>query len=137
MTRSTAALSVDFAAPELFGLCTLCGMPDNRDCHDHQDGKKIRKTKETDVYAFGCLYYAVSFGFILLTLFMTLSNDPHRHSLILICFLGKATFKSCESLRKEDALNDWKSRKWKTAHGNSSRGVGDLFLLTVRRRKKL
>ncbi|KAF8351789.1 kinase-like domain-containing protein, partial [Amanita rubescens] len=61
VTRSTAALSIDFSAPELFGACTLCGVSDNKDCHGDQDERTIRKTQETDVYAFGCLYYAVSF----------------------------------------------------------------------------
>ncbi|KAF8345488.1 kinase-like domain-containing protein [Amanita rubescens] len=45
VTQSTTALSLAFAAPELFGMCIKCG----------------HKTMKTDVYAFGCLYYSTFF----------------------------------------------------------------------------
>jgi serine/threonine protein kinase len=54
-TQSTAAVAYRFAAPELFGLCLSCNQPDCDGC----GGSSGRKTMQTDVYAFGCLYYAV------------------------------------------------------------------------------
>jgi serine/threonine protein kinase len=65
VTQSTTAVSVHFAAPELFGMCTKCSLSD---CDGHDEGDKEEhrsKTKETDVYAFGSLYYAVGFRFSL------------------------------------------------------------------------
>ncbi|KAF8339488.1 kinase-like domain-containing protein, partial [Amanita rubescens] len=44
-TRSTTPLTLRFAAPELF-----------------DDKQKSKKTHETDVYAFGCLYYEIYFN---------------------------------------------------------------------------
>ncbi|KAF8349572.1 kinase-like domain-containing protein, partial [Amanita rubescens] len=49
--------SYHFAAPELFGFCPECAHPDCHGC-----GEQIRtKTMPTDVYAYGCLYYAMFF----------------------------------------------------------------------------
>ena len=44
-----------YAAPELLGICSECGRPECNECHEGHKGK----TMKTDVYAFGCLYYAV------------------------------------------------------------------------------
>ena len=49
--------STNFAAPELFAGCIECG---KCDCDGRLSGHGIQKTVETDVYAFGCLYYSVS-----------------------------------------------------------------------------
>ena len=60
-TRSTSTFSLYFAAPELFGICLNCGLPTCTGCGEGgpTTGKK---THQTDVYAFGCLYYQVSFS---------------------------------------------------------------------------
>ncbi|KAK2463329.1 hypothetical protein APHAL10511_004640 [Amanita phalloides] len=60
VTRSQSEMSINFAAPELFGACNLCGMAD---CECREDGDECRrkKTMATDIYAFGCLYYAIYF----------------------------------------------------------------------------
>ncbi|KAF8710136.1 hypothetical protein AX14_013425 [Amanita brunnescens Koide BX004] len=48
VTHSTATLSLNFAAPELFGI--------------EDSARKRAKTCQTDVYAFGCLYYQIYFN---------------------------------------------------------------------------
>ena len=55
------SMSLNFAAPELFKLCPECGGSGCDECHEDDDmsREKWKKTKETDVYAFGCLYYTV------------------------------------------------------------------------------
>jgi serine/threonine protein kinase len=61
--QSTTAFCMNSAAPELFSICIKCGQ---LDCDEHDDGDEEShksKTKETDIYAFGCLYYAVCFRF--------------------------------------------------------------------------
>ena len=47
-----------YAAPELFGACSECNTPQCTERHGRLEVGG--KTMETDVYAFGCLYYAVS-----------------------------------------------------------------------------
>jgi serine/threonine protein kinase len=59
VTRSTTTLSFNFAAPELIGMCATCGELDCDESHNDEDEQHKIKTMETDVYAFGCLYYAV------------------------------------------------------------------------------
>ncbi|KAF8343515.1 kinase-like domain-containing protein [Amanita rubescens] len=63
VTRSTTAFAINSVAPELFGMCTTCGL---FDCDvaqgDQAAWEKRCKTMETDIYAFGCLYYATFFG---------------------------------------------------------------------------
>ncbi|KAF8332137.1 kinase-like domain-containing protein [Amanita rubescens] len=61
VTRSTKALSLNFAAPELFGLCIECGQTDCDGCYEGHEKQHSAKTMETDIYAFGCLYYAIFF----------------------------------------------------------------------------
>ena len=65
VTQSTTAISVHFAAPELFGMCTNCCRPNCDGCHAGHRKEHTSKTKETDVYAFSSLYYAVRFRFSL------------------------------------------------------------------------
>jgi hypothetical protein len=52
--------TLNFAAPELFGVCEKCGQQDCDGCQEDRDAPQVKKTIPTDVYAFGCLYYAVS-----------------------------------------------------------------------------
>ena len=62
VTRTTTALSLHFAAPELFGVCIKCGQFEcGNGCYKGCEKHHASKTTETDVYAFGCLYYAVRF----------------------------------------------------------------------------
>lgn len=61
VTKVASSMSLNFAAPELFGICEKCGGSGCEECHEDNDTSRTkRKTKETDVYAFGCLYYTVS-----------------------------------------------------------------------------
>jgi hypothetical protein len=64
---------LNFAAPELFSLCDECGQYGcNGHCEDHDCSfPPGKKTMQTDVYAFGCLYYAVSMALYLPRLMMT------------------------------------------------------------------
>ena len=55
---------MNFVAPELFGMCTKCGLFDCDGCQGNEVAQKRRKTMETDVYAYGCVYYAVRMDFI-------------------------------------------------------------------------
>ena len=67
VTRSTTALAMNFVAPELFGMCTTCGSSDcDISLGDQAAWQKRCKTMETDIYAFGCLYYAVRMNFHLI-----------------------------------------------------------------------
>ncbi|KAF8351797.1 kinase-like domain-containing protein, partial [Amanita rubescens] len=61
IAASTRTFCHNFAAPELFGMCPICGEPE---CNDNHDVQHRNKTMETDVYAFGCLYYATFFGIV-------------------------------------------------------------------------
>jgi serine/threonine protein kinase len=67
-TRSTRTFLPNFAAPELFGMCTKCGEPECGGCYEGPDEHHTGKTMETDVYAFGCLYYAVRLTYSLISL---------------------------------------------------------------------
>ena len=62
-TRSNAAFSTNFAAPELFGACDKCGQDECESCSDDEivngNTKSTKRTLETDVYSFGRLYYQV------------------------------------------------------------------------------
>lgn len=62
-SRPTRALSIHFAAPELFGLCIKCGQSRCSGCYEGDEKEHREKTMESDVYAFGCLYYEVRFKF--------------------------------------------------------------------------
>src|SRR6266550_507419 len=60
-TQAASSISLNFAAPELFGTCDKCDGTGCDTCRTDRDAPKgKRKTKETDDYAFGCLYYTVS-----------------------------------------------------------------------------
>jgi len=54
------AYTPHYAAPELFGRCSECNQPQCNGCHGKRE--VLKKTMETDVYAFGCLYYAIFFN---------------------------------------------------------------------------
>ncbi|KAM6503099.1 Protein kinase-like domain containing protein [Amanita muscaria] len=43
-------MTIRFAAPELFS--------------DEEDQVLLKRTKETDIYAFGCLYYEIHYGIL-------------------------------------------------------------------------
>ena len=101
VTHSTTAFTMNFVAPELFGMCATCGL---FDCDGCQGEEKRRKTMETDVYAFGCLYYAVRMDFHLNA--GALIQDLYRHSLIPLHFMTRATIKSFNLSRGESARID-------------------------------
>ena len=61
VTTSTWTFEANFAAPELFGMCTECCQWDCEGCTEDHDERHGSKTTKTDVYAFGRLYYAVRF----------------------------------------------------------------------------
>ena len=48
----------NFAAPELLGMCNKCYKFECIGCDWNQEGVE-RETMQMDVYAFGCLHYAV------------------------------------------------------------------------------
>ncbi|KAF8351828.1 kinase-like domain-containing protein [Amanita rubescens] len=56
----TLAYTPHYAAPELFGKCSECSKPQCNGCRGKPEVQK--KTTGTDVYAFGCLYYAIFFS---------------------------------------------------------------------------
>ena len=55
---ATTLSVLNFAAPELFAICEKCYRPDCDGCNGNPEVKK-RRTMQIDVYAFGCLHYAV------------------------------------------------------------------------------
>ena len=83
-------------------MCATCGELDCDEPHDGEDEQHKIKTMKTDVYAFGCLYYAVRFT-LSSNLLSTFSDVLHRYSLILFRFMGRETFKSYGSSQKEHA----------------------------------
>jgi serine/threonine protein kinase len=101
--RSTTTLSFNFAAPELIGMCATCGGLDCDEPHNDEDEQHKIKTMKTDVYAFGCLYYAVC---RVIWFNSTLSDVLHRYSLTLFLFMGRETFKSYDSSPREYARSD-------------------------------
>ena len=54
---SAPATSINYAAPELAGMCATCCTLECNGC----PGQEKVKTTQTDVYAYGSLYYAVNF----------------------------------------------------------------------------
>ena len=68
---------LNFAAPELFDKSSNCDQPDADGYEVHVVGHD-RKTVQTDVYAFGCLCYAVSLD----PLFGAQDGDSSRYSSI-------------------------------------------------------
>ena len=102
VTRSTTTLSFNFAAPELIGMCATCGELDCDESHNDEDEQHKIKTMKTDVYAFGCLYYAVCF----MLSSGTLSDVLHRYSLTLFPFMERETFKSYDSSQREYVRSD-------------------------------
>lgn len=62
-SRSARALVINFAAPELFGVCIKCGQFQCGGCYEGDEKEYTGKTMKSDVYAFGCLYYEVHFSF--------------------------------------------------------------------------
>ncbi|SRR6266576_1743091 len=57
-SAATTSSMLNFAVPELLARCDKCDQSDLDTCYEHHDMRE-RKTMQTDVYAFGCLYYAV------------------------------------------------------------------------------
>ena len=49
---------LNFAAPELLGMCNKCYKFECLGCDWNQEGQG-KETIQMDVYAFGCLHYAV------------------------------------------------------------------------------
>jgi serine/threonine protein kinase len=90
VTRSTTTLTLHFAAPELFGVCANCGSVECNGCQGDYNVHRS-KTMKTDVYAFGCLYYAVGFKCSLMH-FGSLSI--YRYSLTLFHSKERTTAKS-------------------------------------------
>ncbi|KAF8351812.1 kinase-like domain-containing protein [Amanita rubescens] len=65
-TQPAIMFALRFGAPELFGMCTTCGFY-GCDYHKERNNHKTMETDDktkTDVYAFGCLYYAIFFNTI-------------------------------------------------------------------------
>ena len=91
ITRSTKAIAYHYAAPELFGMCTMCYQFDCDGSHDGQDEQHRTKTMKTDVYAFGCIYYAVRYMLLLSNLVDALRDILYRSSSILFLFMGRTT----------------------------------------------
>lgn len=61
ITLSASTFLFNYAAPELF---ITQSENDDDILYEGQDSHKGSKTVETDIYAFGCLYYAVRFSFL-------------------------------------------------------------------------
>ncbi|KAF8729825.1 hypothetical protein AX14_005990 [Amanita brunnescens Koide BX004] len=102
VTQTTTALTINFVAPELFGMCTICGLPS---CGGCQAGQKIHKTMATDVYAFGCLYYATFFD-------TAPFHDKHSLQIFQLVTNGKRPAR-LESPRMEDDTWHLIERCWK------------------------
>ena len=80
-------MSINYAAPELVGICVTCWDLDCDGCPGHGKGK----TTQTDVYAYGCLYYAVSFPKVPA---VPQSGNPSRYSLTPYLFKKITHFES-------------------------------------------
>ena len=95
---TTKTFVPNYAAPELFGMCSTCVRPECKGCHQGHSGK----TMETDVYAYGCLYYAVRLKHFLtcLACWMTTCTD------ILRC----CSVSSARSVSNHETCHKWCTR---------------------------
>ena len=66
---------LNFPAPELLGNCDKCGKYDCNVCRENHETSNTRATMETDVCAFGSLYYLVSTSTYLVCLMMMTRLD--------------------------------------------------------------
>ncbi|KAF8659931.1 hypothetical protein AX14_007498 [Amanita brunnescens Koide BX004] len=57
---TTQTITPQYASPEQFGMCSECSELECGECHQGYRGK----TMKTDVYAYGCLYYAIFFDVV-------------------------------------------------------------------------
>ncbi|KAF8624171.1 hypothetical protein AX14_011819 [Amanita brunnescens Koide BX004] len=62
IATATQGCTPHYAAPGLFGKCSVCNQRQYNGCHGKRGVQK--KPMESDVYAFGCLYCAVSLSMI-------------------------------------------------------------------------
>ncbi len=85
---------------------------------------------KADMYAFGCLYYAVCFQHSFYTTHLT--SDGHRYFLILSPLREYMNIKLCDSLQVGYVQIDCKAQEWKIVHGISSRAAGKVILLNDR-----
>ena len=114
---------INFAAPEMFDKGADA---DGHEVHTIQSG---RKTEQTDVYAFGCLCYAVSIN----TLFGAHDSDSSgRYSLIPCLFNIYPGYKSPPSLTQIDIQHDYTIQQSTMAFGMSFSSAGGQILLSVR-----
>ena len=60
ITVAPSAFLFNYTAPELF----FTQSESDDELYEGHDSQKGSKTVETDIYAFGCLYYAVRFSFL-------------------------------------------------------------------------
>ena len=125
---------MNFVAPELFGMCTTCGSFDCDGCQGDQNVQRRHKTMETDVYAFGCLYYAVRVDFHLIcalnidsgpvqTFFdSTPFHDKTDHQIMRLVMQGKRPdrLESPGMVRMEDDTWDLIQRCWEPIPSNRS-----------------
>ena len=95
VTLSATAFLSNYAAPELF----VMQFEDEERLNDHEV-RGGSKTVQTDVYAFGSLYYAVR-SKCSSTYSVALSNYLRRYSLIPFLLWRKPSIKSCDSSRPE------------------------------------
>ena len=100
---TTKTFVAHYAAPELFGMCSVCNKMGCDGCHPEH---RTTKTLETDVYAFGCLYYEVRLMRFVLVFFGTLRCDLHRHSSMLFLLRGNPHFKLWDASRVDCVQSD-------------------------------
>ena len=112
LSPSAMAISINYAAPELVGICATCR---HLEC-DGCPGQGKGKTTQTDVYAYGCLYYAVSFPKVLGFL---KSANPSRYSLTPCLFRRKSNVESSFSSRTEINRIVFPIQKWTMILGTS------------------
>ncbi|KAF8326454.1 kinase-like domain-containing protein [Amanita rubescens] len=99
-TAGNMVYTPHYAAPELFGKCSKCNKLQCNGCRGER-----KKMMATDVYAFGCLYYAIFFNSV-----------PYEGESPLRVGLARHSRKRPQRLE---------NRKCKTAFGNSSTTVGN------------
>ena len=84
---------------------------------------------ETDVYAFGCLYYAVRP--MCPSIYNASSNDLGRYSLIPFLLRTEMNIKSCGLSQQETDQSENRAQQWEMVYGTSFTDVGAPILLIV------
>ena len=109
ITLSASGFLFNYAAPELF--VTQSESDSDDVLYEGHDLHKGSKTVKTDIYAFGCLYYAVRFAFVFLSWWLSGATSFCRSGIILFHSRVNSNIRSCALSQVEGVRVNWKARE--------------------------